>query len=82
VRILQNWGRALAAFPFLSHTREDITSRLNGIQTYRDLEEVRRRLGPYSPFDFTEERASTGSSEDLVEGMALHFLVEPPPNKS
>lgn len=76
VRLLQNWSRLVAAFPSIANIREDIEKRLQAIKTYGDLIAVIDRMGPYTPFEFTEERPSTLTADVLLVEIAPHFLVE------
>lgn len=76
LRLLQNWTRLVAAFPSIANIRDDIEKRLQAIKTYGDYVAVIDRMGPYTPFEFTEERPSLLAPDVLIVEVAPHFLVE------
>ena len=74
------WARIFEAFPrgYNAELREDVVNRLQAIKTYGDYMHVWNRMGPYSPFEFTEERPSVGGAGDLLEAMWKYFFVDRP----
>jgi hypothetical protein len=75
-RVIVDWGHVMASFPRAGgdEMRDDVIKRLAGIQTFGDYEKVLGKMGPYTPFEFTEERGSIASPEDTLEHMAAFFL--------
>ncbi len=75
-RGLHNWQRVEQAFPRPGFEQfvDDTTRRLEAIKTVGDYEVVVSKMGPYTPFEFTEERPSTASPEDTLEAMVKFFL--------
>lgn len=77
MRMLKDWKRVRMAFPRPIDFEEDVITRVAAIKTFADYQEVLRRMGPYTPFEFSDERASTELAEGILEGLVEHFLVEP-----
>lgn len=77
-RFLKDWSRLLQSFRWSTdEMQNEILSRLSQIKTKEDYKLVLSKMGPYTPFEFTEERASVGSPEAVIDQLATFFLVEP-----
>lgn len=80
VHIIKDWTRIHLAF--FSHLppsgseswRENIIERISGIKILGDFRRVIEKSGPYTPFEFTEERGSTVLPEETAADMAEYFL--------
>jgi hypothetical protein len=80
IHMTKNWDRIIRAF--WSHLppngihglAENITERLAAIKTLKDFHWAVERMGPYTPFEFTEERGSIASPEQTAGDMADWFL--------
>ena len=78
--LVADWERIRTAF--FAHLppgafeglRDDIIQRLSAIKTLKDFRTTLEKSGPYTPFEFTEERGSTVSPEDTAASMADWFL--------
>jgi hypothetical protein len=77
MRMLKDWKRVRMAFPRPLDFEEDVIKRVTAIKTFADYQEVLRRMGPYTPFEFSDERPSTEPAEKILGGLVEHFLVEP-----
>jgi hypothetical protein len=80
VYVISDWARIRTAF-WPSHVgwttddlTNDITSRILAIKTLGDFRQVFSTMGPYTPFDFTDERTAAESPEKTAAGMADYFL--------
>jgi hypothetical protein len=75
-RVIPNWDRINQAFPRAGAEdfQEDAVRRLEAIKTVGDYEHVLLRIGPYTPFEFTDERPSTATPQDTLEQMSRLFL--------
>ena len=75
---LVDWSRVQAAFPRAGgdELRDDVLKRLEAIKTVGDYRAVLEQIGPYTPFEFTEERASLTSAGDTLE-FARDFFCGP-----
>jgi hypothetical protein len=80
-RVLDDWTHVMASFPRAGgyELRDDVLKRLAEIRTYGDYVRVLDKMSPYTPFEFTDERASIGFPEDTIESMAKFFLTPWPP---
>jgi hypothetical protein len=76
VRMLTNWTRFRAMFMWGDELEQEITKRLAEITSLEQLDDVIKRMGPYTPFIFTEPRGSLDSPEATVESMAKYFLYD------
>lgn len=75
VHVLEDWSRIHAAFPAGGEEQQRLVSvRLEGIETYAEYIQIWTRMGPYTPFEFTEERGSLESPEKTAASMAVYFL--------
>lgn len=78
-RLLSDWGYVLAAFPHGmsgEELRDDVIARVTTIKTYGDYFKVWERMGPYTPFEFTEPCYSTTSAAELLESMWQYFFTD------
>jgi hypothetical protein len=77
MKFIDDWSHVQASFPrgASEELRHDVTQRLTAIKTYGDYQKVRDRMGPYTPFEFTDERASLATPESTLESMAKFFLA-------
>lgn len=75
-RVIGDWTRIEAAFPRAGsqELRDDVITRLANIRTYADYEKVLSKMGPYTPFEFTEERGSTVMAAETLASMAEYFI--------
>lgn len=79
--LLNDWSRVFAAFPKWGNgetIKEIISDRLRALRTYSDFENAVEDAGPYTPYQFTEPRASTETAVECLVDVAKYFLVEPP----
>jgi hypothetical protein len=76
LRLLKDWTRVHAAFPssFGDMIQKQVETCLTDIRTYADFKRTLDKTGPYTPFEFTEERGSLESPENTVIGTAQFFL--------
>lgn len=76
LRLLKDWTRVHAAFPSSSSDllQKQVETRLTDIRTYADFKKTLDKMGPYTPFEFTEERGSLESPENTIIGTAQFFL--------
>ncbi len=80
VHILKDWSRVTSAFwsnlqaTASESLRENIVERIASIKTLADFRKTIDRSGPYTPFEFTEERGSIVSPEETAGDMAEYFL--------
>jgi len=73
----EGWARIARAFPKSGAegwVREEVLRRLSEIETVADYQKALQRMGPYTPFEFTEERPSIAFLDDTLRLMAEHFL--------
>ena len=78
-RLIPDWGYILAAFPrWGDELRADVIQRVTAIKTYGDYYRVWERMGPYTPFEFTEPNPSTMSAAQTLEEMWKFFFTERP----
>lgn len=77
--VLSNWSRVERAFPRAGgEVLKAITmEQLERIKTRKDYLYLESKMGPYTPFQFTEQRPSLLQAETLVRDMANFFLEEP-----
>jgi len=82
VHLTLDWERIRTAFfnqipvSAFEGLRDDIVRRLSSIKTLKDLRTAYEKMGPYTPFEFTEERASTETPEATGVSMADWFLQQ------
>jgi len=74
LHMIQDWSRIESAFTFHESVRENIIERLSAITTFAHYRRMCDRMGPYTPFEFTEERGSIVSPNETASDMAAHFL--------
>lgn len=76
LRLLKDWTRIHAAFPssYSDMIQKQVETCLTDIRTYADFQKAVNKQGPYTPFEFTEERGSLESPENTVVGTAQFFL--------
>jgi len=78
--LLKDWSRIDAAFfeglttDSRTSIHDNIIERLTAIKTYADFRRVVDKMGPYTPFEFTEDRGSIVSPRETAADMAAHFL--------
>lgn len=77
VRMLKDWKRVRTAFPKPPDFEADVINRVTGIKTLKDYEDLKQRMGPYTPFEFSDERPSTEKAEKMLGGLVEFYLVEP-----
>ena len=77
-RVLGDWTHVMQAFPryVTEDVRDDVLARLAAIRTYGDYAKTLERMGPYTPFEFSEERPSTATAEETLRSMWKFFFEE------
>jgi hypothetical protein len=76
-RMISDWTRIQQAFPKSGAdgwVQEEVIRRISSIRTLGDYERTKSEVGPYTPFEFTEERPSMASAVDTLEAMWKFFL--------
>lgn len=78
-RLLKDWSRLETAFRWPPDLKEDIIARVSAIKTEGDYEKVSSKMGPYTPFEFSDERPTTDPTdrEALLNQLVEIFLDEP-----
>ncbi len=77
-KLIEDWGRIVQAFPGSGAdgwVREEVIRRLSEIKTYGDYQRTLEKMGPYMPFEFSEEKPSIAFPEDMLAIGIEHFLT-------
>lgn len=77
-KLIDDWGRITQAFPKSGAdgwVREEVIRRLTEIKTYGDYQRTLEKMGPYTPFEFSDERPSIAFPEDTLAIGVEHFLA-------
>ncbi len=77
-QLIDDWSRIIQAFPKSGAdgwVREEVIQRLTAIKTYGDYQRTLDKMGPYTPFEFSEEKPSIAFPEDTLAIGVEHFLA-------
>lgn len=77
-QLILDWGPIARAFPHSGAdgwVRDEVIQRLSAIKTFGDYKKVLDKMGPYTPFEFSDERASIAFPEDTLRIGVQHFLA-------
>lgn len=77
-QIILDWEPIARAFPGAGAdgwVREEVITRLEAIKTFGDYRKVLDKMGPYTPFEFSDERPSAAFPEDTLRSTVQHFLA-------
>jgi hypothetical protein len=75
----KDWTRIHATFPWGGNgpeVQQNVTERMLAIKTLHDFRCTWEKMGPYTPFEFTEERGSIEAPEKTALWAARYFLQE------
>lgn len=78
-QLLTDWTRILQAFPGSGAdgwVKDEVLGCLGAVKTYGDYERVLSKMGPYTPFEFSEEKGSLAFPEDTLAIGVEHFLSD------
>lgn len=76
-RYLKNWDRIRTAFGWDDRVRTEVLDRLSRILILDDYRHISQELGPSSLLEFSEERSSLASPQEVLDNIAGYYLVEP-----
>lgn len=77
MRILRDWSRLRVSFGWSDDViQEGVVHQLSRIRIKDDYDHLRQELGHYSFFEFSEERCSLASPNEVLDNIAGFYLVE------
>jgi hypothetical protein len=77
-KLIDNWDHIVRAFPGSgadTWVKDSVISALSEIRTLWDYIKLLTRMGPYTPFEFTQEKPSIAVPEQALKSLADFFLA-------